>query len=216
MDLEVTRWQLAATLPSQYSSSEKNTNVRRPHQDMREAWSWHYLSSWIKQCLAPDLSPDFPVTWANKFLLRQMELGLSIIWSKHNWSGVMMITSEKPQGSSGQITTDDIFPTRDPPQNHLGAFYKIQANRSGPRPSRSREGHMRAIGKFCQVRWFSHAEYGCYGSTHREGEAKRRIFLENTRMCESQFQSLTWFFTLFWFSSFRVKKKTFALNHSVF
>lgn len=35
-----------------------------------------------------------------------------------------MITSEKPQGSSGQITTDDIFPTRDPPQNHLGAFYK--------------------------------------------------------------------------------------------
>ena len=52
----------------------------------------------------------------------------------------MTITGEKPQSSSGQKDIDHTFSTRGQHLNHLGAFYKIQMDRSGPGPSRSQEG----------------------------------------------------------------------------
>lgn len=189
--------------------SEKMANRRGPSQEMRGAWSLHCLSSLIKQHLVPNLSLGFPVTWANKFLLLSKTTGVGLVhhWTKHNLSGVMTTTRKRPRGGHGQVGIDHIFSARGPQQDHLGALSKIQVSRSGPGLLRSHAGHVstQKILSGEVVLTCTTGEHGCYGSTHRDGEAKRWKFLENAWVCESQFQSSTLFFYLILISS-RVEK----------
>lgn len=149
---------LAAILSCLYKRACLRKASMRRGQDKR--WEEPDLDTiWVPE-------PSNVLCQTHSWTLQLHEPVSSPFYLRRSWAGPSfdqnvtyqptVTTGEKKQGSSSQMAIDHIVSTTGLHQNHLGAFYKVQVNMSGPGPSRSHERHMWANGKFSQVSWFPH------------------------------------------------------------